>query len=162
MRVAPFGKASRVFGLCLLLACSCAVAVFAEARSGGAAFDEAYDAAARAGGLAPSPLALRLALRAGGPLWDALPVEEAARLAYRHACAAERALRFGAAAPQVGAMLAQRIRLEAKAGTPGAAAGRFESAARSRSRASLGLVARAGQGPSASRYDGFSATHGKR
>ncbi|MBL8967670.1 MAG: hypothetical protein JNG85_11735 [Spirochaetaceae bacterium] len=162
MRVAPYVKAPRILALCVLVACSCAGAAFAEARAGGAAFDEAYAAAARAGGSAPSPLALRLALRAGGPLWEALPAEEAARLAYRHACAAERALRFGAAAPQVGAMLAQRIRLEAKAGTPGAAAGRLESASRTRSRAALGLVARAGQGPTASRYDGSGGTHGKR
>ncbi len=77
-------------------------------------FRLAYREMAREKGFEPSALALRLALREGGPDWEALPPEEAARLAYEHAYRVERALRSGSTAQEAQAQVRQRLRLESR------------------------------------------------
>jgi len=84
-----------------------------------ASFEAAFSASVQEGGAPLSALALRIARAAGAGSWESRDPRAAARIAYRAALEAERALRFGSAPQEALARIAQGIKLKGASGDEG-------------------------------------------
>ncbi|MDP3177322.1 MAG: hypothetical protein Q8M76_05420, partial [Spirochaetaceae bacterium] len=91
----------------------------AKAADWAASFEATFSSSVTEGEAPVSKLAQRLARAAGAGSWESLDSREAARIAYRAALEAERALRFGSSPQEAMARIAQGIKLTGKSGDEG-------------------------------------------